>query len=71
MVGKEHYPSRAYEVLVNHRKLILNVTQGFYGATNDKTIVRFDKAAMDLKAGKYAHFEQEVFDAKGEKKLLK
>ena len=34
--GKEKYPSRAYEVIVNHRKLIIAVSPGFYGSWNDK-----------------------------------
>ena len=68
--GKEKYPSRAYEVICNHRKKILHVTKGFYGSVNDKTIVRFDKAANDVKKGLYKQ-TTEVFDRNGSIKTMK
>ena len=40
--GKEGYPTRSYEVTVNHRRRILAATKGFFGSYNDKTIVRYD-----------------------------
>ena len=63
--GKEKYPSRVYEAIVNHRKLFLNVTRGFMGATNDKTIVKFDKAVTGLRDGKYGNHSCDVYDKNG------
>ena len=40
--GKEGFNTIAYEVTVDHRMRIEAVTQGFHGAVNDKTIVRYD-----------------------------
>jgi hypothetical protein len=40
--GKEHHLTLAYEVVCDHTKRIQAATRGFYGATNDKTIVNFD-----------------------------
>jgi hypothetical protein len=34
--GKEKFSSRAFEVMVNHRRKVLSSTKEFYGATNDK-----------------------------------
>ena len=38
--GKESYPSLSYSVTVDHNRRILGITTGFWGAKNDKTIVR-------------------------------
>ncbi|CAN0398040.1 unnamed protein product, partial [Discosporangium mesarthrocarpum] len=40
--GKEVFPSIAYQVTVDHTGRALASTAGFAGATNDKTIVRYD-----------------------------
>lgn len=41
-VGKEGYPTLAYQCTVDHCGRVLGSTKGFPGAQNDKTIVRFD-----------------------------
>lgn len=41
-VGKEGYPTIAFEVTVDHTTKIMGCTVGHYGSRNDKTIVRFD-----------------------------
>ena len=64
--GKEKYPSRAYQVMVNHRMLVLNCTPGFAGSTNDKTIIRFDKGAMKVRNGEYDAYSFNVHRADGE-----
>jgi hypothetical protein len=40
--GKEGYPTRSYEVIVDHSLRIRNVSGGFPGTNNDKSIVRND-----------------------------
>ena len=42
--GKEKLPTLAFQCVVSHTKKILSVSQFFAGATNDKTIARFDEA---------------------------
>eukprot|EP00873_Tetraselmis_striata_P002256 jgi/Tetstr1/422520/TSEL_001281.t1 len=42
MVGKEGYPTLAWNVNVGHQKLIFSVHGPFAGGRNDKTIVRAD-----------------------------
>lgn len=63
--GKEKYPSRAYEVMVNHRKLILNVSIGFYGSITDTTIVRFDGGMIKVKSGLYNDCEFQLYNSEG------
>lgn len=57
--------------MVNRRGFALAATSGFYGATNDKTIIRFDKAAMRIKNGAYAHIRTTIFNKLGEEVILK
>lgn len=47
--GKEGKPTIAYQVTVDHSGRVLAVTPGFTGATNDKTIIRFDKAVTRIR----------------------
>lgn len=44
--GKEGFPTLAFQVAVDHAGRAIGVTRGFTGATNDKTIIRYD-AAVD------------------------
>lgn len=63
--GKEKYPSRAFEVMVNHRRKILSVSTGFYGSVVDKTIVKFDDAMVDIKNGLYKDYRYSLYNADG------
>ena len=63
--GKEKYPSRSYEVMVNHRGRILSVTTGFHGSVNDKTIVKFDGAMTSIRDGLYADHSFLIYDSDG------
>lgn len=38
--GKESFPSIAYQVVVDHSRRILHISQGMYGSLNDITITR-------------------------------
>jgi hypothetical protein len=48
--GKEGYPTIAYEVICDHSGYIMSCSPGYYGACNDKTIVRFDSVIQKLKS---------------------
>jgi hypothetical protein len=43
--GKDKYPTRAFNVVANHRWVVLAAQKGAFGSTNDKTLVRFDRGA--------------------------
>lgn len=64
--GKEKFPSRSFEVSVNHRGMILSATNGFYGSVNDKTIVKFDEAMMAVRKGCYDKNEYAIYSKDGE-----
>lgn len=49
--GKEGVPTIAYEVSVLHTRRIIAVTTGYYGASSDKTIVKFDGFVNRLHKG--------------------
>jgi hypothetical protein len=59
--GKEGYPSIAYELIVSHDGRALSCTAGFYGACNDKTIVRFDGAVQRIRRGFYKHVSYDIY----------
>lgn len=69
--GKEKYPSRAYEVMVNHRKLILAVSVGFYGSIVDKTIVKFDEAMKAIRDGRYKDYTFQYYCSDGSTKTMR
>jgi hypothetical protein len=70
--GKEKFPSRAFEVMVNHRRMILSCTnQGFHGSYNDKTIVKFDGAMIAIRDGLYADFEYDIYKEDGDIEKMK
>jgi hypothetical protein len=48
-IGKEGFPTRAYEVIVDAVRRVRSVTPGFPGALNDKTIVRHDHAINKMR----------------------
>jgi hypothetical protein len=56
--GKEGYLSLAYSCTVDHHRRILGSTSSFYGARNDKTIVRHDTYITDVR-NKKVHEEVE------------
>jgi hypothetical protein len=46
--SKSSLTTRAYQIVVNHRRQILASTVGHPGRWNDKTIVRFDGFVPDI-----------------------
>ena len=69
--GKEHFPSRVFEVSVNRRGMILAATKGFYGSVVDQTIVKFDSAMVNMRDGCYSDYEYYLYDKNGNSKLVK
>jgi hypothetical protein len=53
-VGKEGFPTIAYNVSCNHAGIAFHVTPGTYGSCNDKTIIRFDR---HIDVVRYAPYE--------------
>jgi len=67
--GKEKFASRVYEVCVNHRRLILNVTIGFPGALNDIQVSSFDPANNAVRKGKYKNYSCLIYGKDGQKNV--
>jgi hypothetical protein len=65
--GKEGFPTVVFQLVVNHRRRILHSTGGFLGATNDKTIARFDEYMMALRGctALASNFKFKLFRANG------
>lgn len=65
--GKEEYPTLVFNVTVSHSGRVLSVTKSFWGARNDKTIVRYDQHIMNIKNNKiYDDVVFELYNEKGE-----
>jgi hypothetical protein len=66
--GKSSLTTRAYQIVVNHRRQILASTVGYPGRWNHKTIVRFDGFVTDVQRGNYLDDNEfELLDKEGEK----
>lgn len=64
--GKEGFPTVAYQVCVDHSLLVMSCTQGFAGACNDKTIVRYDMFVDLIKEDKrYTDMTYQLRSANG------
>ena len=64
--GKEGYPTLAYSVTVDHSRKIHASTTSFYGAKNDKSIVRFDKHITDVRDKVvYEDVQYHIYNAAG------
>ncbi|CAM9721132.1 unnamed protein product [Pylaiella littoralis] len=63
--GKEGFPTLAFEVTVDHAGRAMGVTQGFTGAINDKTIVRYDAAVQTIRNKVYKDREFKLRKADG------
>ena len=68
--GKEHFPSRVFEVSVNHRGIITSATRGFYGSVVDQSIVKFDGAMTAMRDGCYKDFRYSVYDKDGKRTIV-
>ena len=71
-IGKEHYPTVAYEVAFTHSRKVISCSKGFPGSNNDKTIVRFDTFVTDIKENRmYEDVEFPVLNENGVEVMLK
>ena len=71
-IGKEGFPTVAYEVIVDHNRRILFATKGFPGSNNDKTICSCDAFVHGLRTRKLYNdvdFEIEMND--GTRRLVR
>ena len=70
--GKEQYQSRTFNVAVNHRRKIIHSTHGAAGSFNDKTLIRGDKFAQDLRYKRILQdVEYSLYKADGTKETRK
>ena len=64
--GKEGFLTLAFEAIVSYTRRIMSVTPSFFGAWNDKTIVKFDESVTKLrKESFYTDYTWEVMDSEG------
>ena len=66
-VGKEGFPTLSFQVVVDHRKKVLHVSQWFLGATPDKTICKNDLFSLGVINGSLQDISYELYNAAGEK----
>ena len=59
---KEKFPSRAFELGCNNRRMIVSATRGFYGSVVDKSIVKFNGAVNSVRSGKYENYQYELYN---------
>lgn len=65
-VGKEGFPTLAYQVIISHLGRVLACKAGDYGSLNDKAIVRFDGNVQKLRSDPvYTGHEFDVFAEDG------
>jgi hypothetical protein len=65
--GKEGYPTLAWMATVDHHLKFRSVSKSFYGATNDKTICKYDSMVLSLRSyGKYDEVDYALVDGSGE-----
>ena len=51
LIGKEHKPTLAFQVVVSHTRMFMHVSNYFYGTWNDKQITVNDTYPMDVFGG--------------------
>jgi hypothetical protein len=64
--GKGKQPTIAFEVVCDHRRRIISVTDGHCGSRNDKAIIRLDPFANEVRhSGLYRDFQYKLFNRDG------
>ena len=53
--GKHEYPTKAFQVVVDHTSKVLSVCPGMPGTYNDKTIVKYDDFVLSLSKDSLFH----------------
>jgi hypothetical protein len=65
-VGKEHFPSRVFNVAVTHHGKIFAVSEGHPGGRNDKALVRYDSLVNQMRfEGLFSDIEFVLHDRAG------
>ena len=59
-MGKDGYPTIAYQATVDFTGRVQGATKGFAGAHNDKTIIRYDLAAQTIR--EHPQYTKQTFD---------
>jgi hypothetical protein len=66
-----HYRLGLFAVVVDHNRKILSSTRSFWGARNDKTVVKHDKFILNLKEKEILKdFTFEIFDEETKKMMI-
>ena len=63
--GKEGYPTLGFFTIVNHHKYIQYCSNGYFGATNDKTIAHVEEICIALRRGVCNSIHYQLMDADG------
>jgi hypothetical protein len=63
--GKDGFPTLVFQVVVDHNKRVMHVSQSFLGSVNDKTICENDLFSLGIKHGSLQHVEYELYDSCG------
>ena len=65
-VGKEGYPTLAYNVICDHQGRCITLIPGSYGSVNDQTIVKSDQAVQKIRTEDfYKNYTYEMKDRDG------
>ena len=66
-IGKEGFPTLAFQVVVDHNRRVQSVSQSFMGATPDKTICVNHLFSLAAQNGSLEHIEYELYNSFGDK----
>ena len=69
--GKESDPTLAFQVIVNHMRLILYVSDIFHGPVNDKIITRNDSFPRELMEGSFLDIPYCLYDEQGRPRVCR
>lgn len=64
-LGKEGYPSLSFQVIVTHPRYCYHVSNAFFGATNDQTIMRNDPQVHKIISQLYSDIRFIIYDKDG------
>ena len=64
-LGKEGYPTLAFEVITGHNRDILGISPVQYGTRNDQHIVKLDPTVSKIKKGWYKDVSWQHYDMQG------
>jgi hypothetical protein len=65
-IGKEGYPTLSFLVVVDHNRRAMVVSDAFFGACNDKMIVKNVEETKALMSGSMEHIPYLLYDAQGQ-----